>query len=1507
MANLDDVTRAAVGVFDDALAEFCIHELVEQQAARTPNAVAVEFEGTQLTYRELNERANQLAHQLIGHGVGAEMFVAVCIDRSLEMIVALIGILKSGGAYLPLDPAYPPERLAHMVDETKPVVMLTQETFRANGIGPTIPRLYLDASFSAIIHERIDAIGNRATIRNLAYAMYTSGSTGTPRAVLLEHRGVVNHNLAMRAYFKLKVGDRVAQCTSLAFDISVEEIFPTLISGATLVLHPGGVVGAGREFCTWLRSGNISVVDLPTAFWHEWVSYLAHHHDELPEVLRLTIVGGQKASTQVLATWKKETRGRIRWVNSYGPTEITVASTVYSPDDDGEPALDANADIPIGRPIHRTDAHILDLQGEPCAVGETGELCIGGAGVARGYLNQPELTAQKFRPNPFSNVPGERIYRTGDVARMNANGHIEFLGRIDDQVKIRGFRVELGEVETALRLHVDVHDAAVIAREDAHSEKRLAAYVVLKPMRTTIVADLNRFLKTKLPAYMVPSGIKLLDALPLTPTGKTDKRRLPDIRASRSSIATAYQAPASATEIDLAKIWSEVLGVDEIGSRDNFFDLGGHSLRAAQVASRIRNTFGLEIPLAVIFAQTTIVDLARVVEEHLAKPGVKSAHQCIPVRRRDTPIPLSFSQERVWFLQQLDPTSLAYNFQTLLQFSGPLNTRALHAALRTLVERHEILRTSFTSQNGVATQCVHDSLDVDLPLIDYTHLPPEQRAAAMQERIGLETARAFDMAQLPLIRWTLFRRDTNEYALLHIEHHLIHDGWSFNVFRRELLDLYLANCVGAPSPLAPLPIQFADFAVWQREWLSGSELDTQLTYWKRQLAQAPVLELPTDRARPLAQTFKGAVHEIVLSGELYEALRAIGDKAGATLFNTLQAAFMVLLHRYSGQDDISIGTGIANRRWSETESMLGMLVNNVVLRSVLTENPAFLSFLSNIRNTALEAFAHQDAPFDHVVRAVGPATDASRNPLFQIMFSFHDSPLDDPVLPGIAFSCVELVSNLSAKFDLNVVAVPHAEQRAGRNRDGGAKGITLLWEYNTALFDAQSVEQLAAHYQALLQAVAENPNTPVLDLPILDATERHQLLIDWNDTAVAFPADSSVHALFELHAASQPLAPALIFGDRTVSYHELNARANALARELQREGVTHGAMVGVYLERGIELMIGVLAILKCGAAYVPLDPGYPEERLTFVVQDTNVRVVLTDASTHAKATRWTCTRKQFSSTGALDDMDTVNLALGVGAEDCAYVMHTSGSTGRPKGVAVPHRGVVRLLFGNAWSSPDVMKRVLQLASLSFDSSTYEIWGPLVHGGTCVLHQGIVPTAGQLGDVLRAQRISALWLTASMFNTVVDEAPHSLLGLSELLVGGEALSVTHVRKAQSLLPDTILTNGYGPTESTTFACCHRMLQPLDAAAHSVPIGRPIANTRVYILDSRMNPVPIGVKGELYVAGHGLALGYLGREELTAERFVTDPFGQLAHICIERATLLAIVATHSLNLLAARTTR
>ncbi len=1458
--------------------EMCIHQLIERQVEMTPDAIAVEFGASQLTYRELDQRANQLAHYLQRQGIGPDRCVAVCLERSLEMTVALLGVLKAGGAYVPLDPEYPRDRLALMVEETRPSVLLTQSKFATLDLGAVVATVMLDSEWATVAQESVERPVSGVTARNLAYIMYTSGSTGVPRGVLVEHRGVVNHNLAIATYLDLRPYDRVAQCTSIAFDISVEELFPTWMRGAAIVLHPPGVVGAGRDFTAWLRDTRISVVDLPTAFWHEWVAYLAHYDDVLSDALRLVIVGGQKASAQVLSTWNNLAGEQIRWVNGYGPTEATVASIFFSPNDPDEPPLSADDEIPIGRPIDGTAARILDAHGEPCAVEVIGELYIAGAGVARGYLNDAALTAKKFLPDPCSNLAGARMYRTGDLARTNRNGRIEFMGRVDDQVKVRGFRIELGEIEVTLRSHPDVHDVVVVARDDDRHDKQLAAYVVLKRTPTTGVTDLIAFLKTKLPVHMVPTSVTLLDALPLTPTGKTDKARLPAPRFTRESAGATFVAPSGDLEIALARIWSTVLGIEEIGAHDNFFELGGHSLRATQVTSRIRDVFGIDMPLSVTFASVTVADLAKAVAAHGGKTATRVVRSSISIAPRDRPLPLSFSQERVWFLQQLDPMSLAYNFQTLLCFAGPLDTTILRTCLNTLINRHEILRTTFCDTDGVPSQSVHSPFSVEMPIVDLRTIPPERRDAELQQHIQIETSTLFDMSLLPLIRWSLFRLDDDKFALLHIEHHLIHDGWSFNVFRRELLQLYHAYSTGVPSPLQPPLIQFADFAVWQRQWLSGDELTRQLEYWTAQLHDASVLELPTDRARPPVQSFQGAVHEFELSDEVYAALRELSDRVGATLFHTLEAVFLTLLHRYSGQEDLCIGSGIANRRWTETEDLLGMLVNNVVLRSVLRENLSFRTFLADVRKTAIQAFAHQDAPFDHVVRAVNPRTDASRNPLFQVMFSFHDSPLDEPTIPGIEFSCVELISNRSAKFDLNVVAVPHAEQRSKRDRQYNRSGVTFLWEYNTALFDLATVEQMAAHFRALVNAVIANPDTRIHDLEMLHASERAMLLSEWNHTHVAYPDHTTIHRRFEEQVEATPDAAALVSGDDRLTYAQLNARANQLAHRLRFDGVGLGVMVGICMGRSVDMIVSTLAILKVGGAYVPLDPGYPDERLSFIAQETDVRILLTDTANRAKCAPWgrpmICVDAERTQLAA---NPSTNTECSTGPNDLAYVMYTSGSTGRPKGVAVPHRGVLRLLFGIDFAELNRQQRILQMASLSFDSSNFEIWGALLHGGTCVLYAGHLPSPHELGDVLRAHAINTLWLTSSMFNSVIDSAPEALAGVRQLLVGGEALSVPHVLRAQELLPNTTIINGYGPTESTTFACCHRMLQPLAVSSRSVPIGRPIANTEVYLLDAYRQPVPVGVVGELYIAGDGLARGYVGHPALTAERFIPNPFG------------------------------
>ncbi|HEY6827257.1 MAG TPA: condensation domain-containing protein, partial [Gemmatimonadaceae bacterium] len=862
-----------------------------------------------------------------------------------------------------------------------------------------------------------------------------------------------------------------------------------------------------------------------------------------------------------------------------------------------------------------------------------------------------------------------------------------------------------------------------------------------------------------------------------------------------------FVAPCGDTEIKLARIWSAVLGVDLVGARDNFFDLGGHSLRATQIASRIRDEFGVELPLAELFERTTIADLARAVEARAADAGRDRPTPAISPAPRTGPLPLSYSQERVWFLQQLEPENLAYNFQTMMFFSGRLDVEALRRSLTHLVERHEILRTTFADRAGIPEQRIHSAFTVDLPVCDLRDFPLDEREAELTRRVEADLARAFDLRTPPLIRWTLFRTADDEYAMLHVEHHLIHDGWSFNVLRRELLQAYLAYSTGQEPHLPPLPIQFADFAMWQRQWMSGERLQRQLEYWQRRLAGAPSLELPTDHARPPTQTFKGSVLEMELSPELYAALRALSDRMNTTLFVTLEAAFLLLLHRYSGQDDLSIGSGVANRRWTETEGLIGMLVNNVVIRSVLEDEPTFRQFASGVRRTTLEAYEHQDAPFDHVVRVLGRGANRSRNPLFDVMFSFHDAPLDEPVVPDLSFRCAELLSNRSAKFDLNVVAVPHAEQRARIEAEQRLAGITVLWEYNTALFDRATVEQMANHYRVLLSAVVENPDHSVLELELMTAAERRALVAEHNRTRVEYPSDTTVHALFSEQARRTPDAVALVFDGRPVTYGDLDARSNSVAHRLRDAGVRRGVNVGLCCEKSVEAIVGLLAVLKAGGAFVPMEPRYPDGRLQLIAEDTNIALVLTDARSSARFAGARFPSIDLSTLGATDISRDEPLISAADASDPAYIMFTSGSTGRPKGAVIPHRAIVRLVFGPDFVAFGPERRILHMASLSFDSSTFEIWGALLHGASMIVWSGGPPMPRDLGDAVREHRVDTMWLTASMFNHVIDEAPEALSPLRWLVIGGEALSVAHVRRAQSVLANTTIVNGYGPTEST----------------------------------------------------------------------------------------------------------
>ncbi|MFC1715834.1 amino acid adenylation domain-containing protein [Candidatus Poribacteria bacterium] len=1458
------------GVHSDYPKDKCIHQLIEAQAEQALDAVAVVFQGKQLTYEELNCRANQLAHHLKALGVGPEAPVGVLAERSLEMIVGVLGILKAGGAYVPIDPMYPGERLSFMLEDTQALVLLTQENLLDILPKQEIPVICLDRDWELISQESNENPINEVRPDNLAYIMYTSGSTGKPKGVMITHLNVVGFLYSYQDVLlnsERRIGTSVA---TFSFDTSVEEIFTPLCFGGTVHLIIPEQSTDEEYFANYLVEHQITT----SYILPDFIPGVAHHLNSMRDKLhfRCMITGLAPKKQHVLQSMR-DISDEMRILNAYGPTEVTYGATAF----EFKSATDPNRDVPIGKPFPNYKVYVLDSNLQPVPVGVPGELLIGGVGLARGYMNRPKLTAEKFIPDPFSREPGARLYRTGDMVRYLPDGNIDFLGRVDNQVKIRGFRIELGEIEAILGQHPDIHRTVVLAREDTPGDKRLVAYIVSHQGKNPTIDELRSFLKKKLPAYMVPSFFLFLEALPLAPNGKVDRRSLPAPDRSRPDMEEAYVAPCTTAEEILAQIWSDLLGVEGVGIHDDFFSLGGHSLLATQVISRLRSTSQVELSLHSIFETPTVAGLAKVIErDNLGKPSAQ--YSPIPTVPRDVVLPLSFSQERVWFIQQLEPTNIAYNTQSVTTFNGPLDVMVLEQSFREIVRRHEIFRTTFPAVDGQPTQIIHPEWEARIPLVDLQGLPESEREAEALRLMQKEFQKPFDLTRLPLIRWTLLRLSQEEHMLIHVEHHIIHDGWSFNLLIHEMLELYSAFSADRPSPLPELPIQFADFAHWQRQWMQGEVAETQLAYWKKRLADCPPeLGLPLDHPRPAMQTFRGAAPRIELPLDLCESLRALSRGEGVTLFMTMLTAFAALLHRYSGQDDICIGSGIANRHWPKTERLIGMILNNVVLRTDLSGDPTFQELLGRVRTATLEAYVHQDVPFNKVVESLHPERDQSRNPLFQVMFNFHDSPMPDLELPKLNINLQEGLSNGSAKFDLNVIMIPRAEQHVGQTSTRGSEGITAIWEYNTGLFDASTIKHMVSHFQVFLEAMVADLDQRISQLSILTEPERHQLLVEWNDTQTEYPEDKCIHQLFEAQVERAPDAVAVMLGDKQLTYRELNVRANQLAHHLIKCGVEPDILVGICMERSLEMVVGLLGILKAGGAYVPLDPSYPKERLSFMLEDSQVSVLLSleellDELPEHKI-QVICLDSEWKAIERESEENPISEAV---PENLAYVMYTSGSTGKPKGTEICHHGVTRLLFGVDYVHLDASRSILHMAPISFDASTFEVWGALLHGARCVLFRDRIPTAEALGNAIRKYEIDTLWLTASLFNTLIDEAPEVLSDVKQLLTGGEALSVYHVRRALSLLPSTQIINGYGPTESTTFTCCYQIPNQLSESISSIPIGRPIGNTKVYLVDSHLQPVPVGVPGELHIGGLGLARGYLNRLELTAERFIPNPF-------------------------------
>ena len=1219
----------------------------------------------------------------------------------------------------------------------------------------------------------------------------------------------------------------------------------------------------GIDLIRFLRQQSITHATLPPT------ALAALPKEELPN-LQTLIVAGEACNPKLIAQWSKERR----FFNAYGPTESTVCATVAE-------CTFGETQPTIGRAIANIQIYILDHNLQPVPIGVPGELYIGGDGLARGYLNRPELTKEKFISNPFKKTEGSRLYKTGDLARYLPDGNIEFLGRVDNQVKIRGFRIELDEIEKLLIQHPDVKQAAVIAREDIPGDKRLLAYVVLNQKPEAIVTTLKNLLQENLPQYMIPGVFVVLDSLPLTPNGKVDRQNLPVCDRTRPDLEESFVAPRNPIEEKLAAIWADLLGFEQIGVNDNFFNLGGHSLIVAQILSRVRDSFQVELSFANIFANPTVAGLASVIQQHeLLEQKLQSP--AIQRISRAGMLPVSFAQERVYFIQEVAPENTAYQAQATLRFQGHLDVTVLKKCLSEIVQRHEIFRTTFPAVNGRLFQVIHSSSPIELNVVDIEKFTGLEQEAEIQRLFDAEVKKPFYLDKLPLVRWLLLKLNNQDHLLVHIEHHMVHDGWSFNnVFLKEFLALYQAFCEGHPSPLPELPIQFVDFASWQREWVQSQEAQAQLAYWQQQLSGSPpLLELPYDRPRPAEQTYNGAQVRLELPITLCESLRVLSRQEGITLFMTTLAAFLVIVRRYTGQDDLCLGTAVANRRMRETEQLIGMIVNNLVLRTDLSGNPTFRGLLGRVRKVSLEAFANEDLPFDKVVEVIKPIRNLSYNPLFQVMFSFHDSPRPDLTLPGLNITTNVALSNKSTKFDLDVVLIPHSQL------NGKDKGITLIWEYNADLFDAATIQQMVDQYQVLLKGIVDNPEQRVSELPILNQPQQ-ELLMEWNQTLREYTQKNCIHNLFESQVELTPDAVAVEQDGQKLTYRQLSDRANQLAHYLQSLGVKPETLVGICIERSLDMIIGLLGVIKAGGAYVPIDPSYPQERIAEILADTQLGILLTQDKFPNQRLDYTgktiCLDTDWS---IISQHSTANPHSDVKLHHLSYIIYTSGSTGKPKGVMIEHRSLMNFVITAIDKyGINAGDRILQFASVCFDTSIEEIFPCLSVGATLVLRtEEMLHSSDEFWRYCQKWQLTVLDLPTAYWHQLVaelnpEDAPIPE-GLRTVIIGGEEVQLEKVQHwhncVADLSPAPQLFNSYGPTEATVVTTLE-LLTPVAP----VSIGRPISNAQVYILDQYLQPVPIGVPGEMHIGGAGLARGYWQRPELTNAKFIPNPFEELGN--------------------------
>ncbi len=1493
--------------------ELCIHQLFEAQAQKTPDKIAIVFESQQFTYKELNEKANQLANYLKSLGVEAETRVGICLERSEKMLVGLLGILKAGGTYIPLDPAFPEERLRFMVEDSGVdfLVMdsktspLTPLLIKERGTESTTPlldkergdkaQLYrgevinLDNDWESIEKQSTSSPQRIGGLGGLAYIIYTSGSTGKPKGVQILHSALINCLESMQNKPGITSNDILLSVTTLSFDIAGLELYLPLITGARLIIASRETATDGTLLKQSLADNQVTIMQATPATWRLLLTAGWEGNQQLK-----ILCGGEALDINIAEELLK--RSKEVW-NLYGPTEATIWSSVAECRDaiyrvskihQKDAIYRVSTIVPIGKPINNTQFYVLNDYLQPVPIGVPGQLYIGGAGLASCYLNKPELTAEKFINNPFhegrreeeespmphAQCPMPKLYKTGDLVRYLPDGNLEYLGRIDYQVKLRGFRIELGEIESVLMQHPSVKQGVVTLYKNNDDEKLIAYVVSSSDISQT---ELWQFLQGKLPGYMIPSSYIILEEFPLTPNRKVDRKALPNPEKNHIQEQRNFVAPRNPVEEILVNIWSEILGVEKISVDDNFFKIGGHSLLATRIISQIREVFAVELPLIKLFENPTIAGIAETIsinksninKSELSQPKIEKIE-------RQEQLPISFAQQRQWFLSQLEPESPFYNIPAAIQISGELDILILERSFQEIINRHEVLRTAFLTVEGKPVVQLSSIDEFKLSIIDLNNSTEIVQTQQIEKIAREEAQQPFQLDKPPLLRVKLLHLNSQNHIILITLHHIIADAWSMGVLIKEIALIYQAYRQKQPSPLSELPIQYADFAAWQKNWFQGELREHQLNYWLSQLKNAPnLLELPTDYPRPAIQTARGGSIKFELPYDLSQALKQLSQKSGCTLFMTLLAAFQTLLYRYSGNEDIVVGSAIANRQRTELEGLIGCFANTLAFRSDLSGNPCFTELLQRVKDTALGAYAHQDLPFEQLVDELQLVRSLSYTPLFQVMFLLQNAPIQALTLEGLSWSPITSDSG-TAKFDLTL------------SMSETANGLIGSFEYNRDLFAASTIERMIGHWQILLQGIVANPQQKLYNFPLLTTLEQ-QLLVEWNQSTVEYP-QITIHQLFAAQVEKTPDAIAIVWENQQLTYQELDIRSNQLARYLIKLGIKPEKRVGICVERRIDMVIGLLGILKAGGAYVPLDPTYPQERLTYMLADAGVSVLIQNTEFEIPNSESLNVVHLTTDWNQIAGESSTSIDVKIEPENLAYIIYTSGSTGKPKGVAITHRSATTLI---QWSrdvfTDTQLAGVLASTSICFDLSVFELFVPLSWGGKVILAENAL----QLPYLNTADSV-----------TLINTVPSAIAQLSRLKaipnsvhtinLAGEALQQSLIEQLEQNHPQIQnIYNLYGPSEDTTYSTYalvyegkrqeargkrkeEKTKRKLITNYQSPTIGNAIANTQTYILDTHLQPVPIGVPGELYLGGAGLMRGYLNRPELTAEKLIPNPF-------------------------------